>query len=745
MSMVAAAVSVVAQVELPDAAEMHLSSYICAGDVLQGECGRGNALAKLSADGDRDLVRLEDVPQVVIDAVIAAEDRAFFEHDGIDPLGIGRALYHDLRGGGLSQGGSTITQQFVKNTYLESERTLDRKIKEAVLAIKVEQRMSKEEILEGYLNTIYWGRNTLGIQAASRAYFDKDVNDIGLAEASYLAALIRAPSLADAGDPAQVDEATRRRTTVLDAMLEEGYIDQAERDMVDAMDFSYVVPKESYRLTTTYWGGQGDEADYGTDYVADYVQRRARSILVNEMGYSEEGAEQEIAGGGLRIYTTLDTQMQAMAYDAVFRNVLVNPETDPSAGLVAIDDQGFVRAMVGGRDYATNQNNMAVMNSDGRQVGSTFKPIALAAALKAGYSLERSSLPAPAEAQFDALASPEEGVSGCDAWTAHNYSSEDAETGTLNLVEATAESSNTAYARLMWELGPQAVVDMAAELGMNRDPGRCLPTVLGSGGSSALEMAEVYSTFANRGVHREPTIITRIEKVNQDGDTSTLWQWTPQETNVLSQTQADLVTYSLQQVIDHGTGTGANIGKPAAGKTGTTSNNRDAMFVGYVPRLTAAVWMGYSEPIVIEGCDPNLPLDPEDPATCAEQIPPMRDLYGHSTITGGSLPAQTWATFMQSATAAMDDTFAETTPEQRRVGEPLLEEFGGGDRNTTSTTQPGPGNDGDDGRPGNGNGGPQSTTTTPPITTEPPEPGFPTTSTTTSTSTSIPGPPDDPP
>lgn len=736
MAMVAAGVSAMAQVELPDPREMALSSFICTAQVPAGECSSNTAMAQLSDTGNREYIRLDDVPQVLIDAVIATEDRQFYHHDGIDPLGIARALYRDLRGGGLSQGGSTITQQFVKNTYLQSDRTMARKLEEAVLAIKVEQEMSKDEILEGYLNTIYWGRNALGLQAASRAYFGIDVTnpDFGLAQASYLAALIRAPERADANDPAhadQLEEATRRRTTVLDAMLEVDYIDQAQYDAVEAVPVnSYVAARQSFRQDTLYWGGR-DTGAVGMEYVTDYVQSRTRSILVNQLGWTEEIADQNIVGGGLRIYTTIDQTMQTQAYQAVF-GVLQDPARDPSAGMVAIDSQGFVRAMVGGRDYfAENgyaQNNFATMGDGSRQVGSTFKPIALALAAKESVSFLDTQLPAPSELELNEIPGTED---ECDPYTYSNYRSEDADTGNLNLVDAVAESSNTAFAGLMYELGakfgPDAIPEMAEQLGMNGalsegELSRCLPTVLGSGGSSPLEMAEVYSTFANRGMHREPTIITRIDRVSPGGDVTNLWRWRPDEQQVLAQQQADLVNYALEGVIDHGTGTGADIGRPAAGKTGTTSDNKDAWFVGYVPQLTAAVWVGYPEATWTNpDCNPAQTDDTADDFCRGEEIPPMRSgdgfegsLYGHSTITGGSLPARIWAAFMSQATANLPaDDFVEPSDEMLEQGEELGDLIDVPEEFTTTTLAPNP----DDTRPG----GPDPTISIPPITIDPPD------------------------
>ena len=731
MAVIAAGVSAVAQVELPDAAQLYLSSYVCTAEVTAGDCSSSTAAARLSGDENREYVRLDQIPEVVRQAVIATEDRDFYEHDGIDPLGIARALYQDLRGGGLSQGGSTITQQFVKNTYLgggTSERTITRKIREAILAIKAEQEMSKDEILEGYLNTIYFGRRAYGIQAAARVYFGLNVGELHVEQASYLASLIRAPGRADAHDPEhpeQLEEATRRRTTVLTAMVEEGYISQADQDRVETIPLNaYVLERSTAQTTTALWGG-AETGGFGMEYVNEYVRSVARRTLVNQVGFSEANADRALANGGLRIYTTINRTMQQQAYGAVW-SVLDDPVNDPGSGLVAIDDQGQIRAMVGGRDYWAD-NNYAQINfatDIQRQVGSTFKPIVLATAAANNVSFSQTELTAPAEKEIPAITSTE-----CDTGTYHNYSAEEGETGTLDLYQATAASSNTAFAELMYELGNEfgadAVPQMAERLGWNdagqasEDDGglsRCIPTVLGSEESNPLEMAEVYSTFANRGVHREPTIITRIDQVSTDGEATNLWSWQPETENALTNNAADLVTSALEGVIDHGTGTGANIGRPSAGKTGTTSNSVDSWFVGYTPHLTAAVWMGYAEADWVDpeatDCNHDQP-DPEAPDACLRQIPPMssdgRPVHGIRSMTGGQLPAQIWATFMTAATTNIPpDGFNEPTEELRQQGRP----FGDG-----GPTEPPPPTD---------TTLPPDTTpttnvpTTPPITIEPP-------------------------
>jgi penicillin-binding protein 1A len=599
---------VLLSIDLPPEDVLRQTSFVCASDVTE-ECGPDNALASFSAEEDRINVTLDRVPTVLVDAVLATEDKDFFRHQGIDPVGIGRALYTDLRARSAQQGGSTITQQYVKNVYLTSERSVVRKLKEAVLAVKLERELSKEQILERYLNTIYFGRGAYGVGAASRAYFNKDVRQLQLPEAAYLAGLIRAPERADV--ERAPDEARRRRATVLDAMLRDGRITVAERDEADEAPFEgMVIPRRDRR-------GLGPVR--GREIGSEYFVAMVRDQMIRRYG------EDLLYGGGLRIYTTLDLDMQAAAWDAITE--VLDGEDDPSAALVAVDDAGHVRAMVGGTDFATSQVNLAIGRTgggSGRQAGSAFKPFVLAEAVDQGISLE-SRFNAPGTMVFP-------GANAGADWRVSNYGG--TEQGVLDLIEATRVSSNTAYAQLMLEVGPEAVVDMANRMGITAD----LPAVpalsLGSGEVSVLDMAVAYSTLANRGVRRGPVTITRVEQVSETGRVSLLEATNPTEDRVLAESEADLVTHALRQVVLGGTGSAASFGKPAAGKTGTTQDNRDAWFVGYTPRLTAAVWMGY-------------PGKPGEPTRF------MSSVRGQS-VTGGSFPAQIWRRFMVDATAGMD-------------------------------------------------------------------------------------------
>ncbi len=611
------AASVIFNINLPPENPLRQTSFVCTSEVTSG-CGPDNAVATFSAEEDRINVPLGDVPEVLVDAVLATEDRDYFEHGGVDPIGIARAFYNDVRGRGVRQGGSTITQQYVKNVYLTSERSIARKVKEAILAVKLERELDKEEILERYLNTIYFGRGAYGVGAASRAYFGRDVRTIGLAESAYLAGLIRAPEAADAlVDPV---EASRRRDTALDAMVSEGMIDPAERDAASA------IPWEGHviaRRDRTKLNIDDSLEEIGGAYFIEAVRRQVAAKYGDAVVY----------GGGLRIYVTLDREMQEEAWEAV-GSVLDEPD-DPAAALVAVDERGWVRAMVGGRDFETQKVNYALgaeAGGSGRGPGSSFKPIVLATALTEGISLN-SKFNAPSEVTLP------KADAGKD-WVVNNY--EDAEQGVLDLADATRVSSNTAYAQLMLALGeegpdekgPAHVAEMARKLGIGSEIEPVNSAVLGSEDVSPLDMAVAFSTFANRGIHNDPELIVRIEQVDGDGDVSELEENEPSADRAVRQEVADQVTYALRQVVTSGTGQAASFGKAVAGKTGTTGNHRDAWFVGFTPELTTAVWMGY----------PNPPGSPPKN---------MTDVHGIK-VTGGSFPAQIFNRFMRNATADMD-------------------------------------------------------------------------------------------
>jgi penicillin-binding protein 1A len=654
-------VYVVGQVELPVDPRVQKvqkqTSFVCASDV-QVNCNASNAMAQLHGSEDRVLVTYKQIPPVLREAVLSAEDQDFFEHGGVDPVGIARAAYRDLRKQGVQQGGSTITQQYVKTEYLSSERTRTRKIKEAVMAVKLEQQLSKQEILTRYLNTVYFGRGAYGVQAASRVWFGHDVEALNIGEAAFLAGLLRAPEAADPYRGAKgLRVATLRRRRTLIQMEGEGYITARERRLFDAVPMDPAKGGDEPMLRpppkpSTLGQDVKGEA-YGSKYFVEHVRR----WLIDEFG------EDQVYGGGLKVYTTIDLNMQKAAFDAV--TTTLDRDGDPSGSIVALDDQGQVKAMMGGTDFDESQVNLATGSSGGgtgRQPGSTFKAFALAEAIHEGFSI-RSVLPAPSKVEIREPAC----LNGEDKWTVKGGPG-----GAASLVNATKSSINTVYAQLMARLGPGQVLRMAKDLGVTAPSLKPFCSlVLGGGEVSVLDMASAYSTFANNGMAKSPVVVTRVEL--PDGSVRT---FTPTQKQVLTPAEAGRVTYSLQQVVQGGTGKDANFGRPAAGKTGTTQSNVDAWFVGYTPKLTAAVWMGHPR----------------------GQIP-MNDVHGIK-VQGGTFPAQMWRKFMEAATVNFDTgDFPELDPEELGAGATLDPRYGrtsissgggsgGGGGGTTRTTQP---------------------------------------------------------
>jgi len=608
------------QVPLPDKEPPLLqTTFVCADDVTSG-CDADNAMAQLSGGVDRVTVTQDQIPPILVDAVVSAEDRGFFKHGGVDPVGVGRALWADLRSSGVQQGGSTITQQYVKNTYLTDERTVTRKVKEAVLAVKLERELSKEEILTRYLNTIYFGRGAYGVQAASKAYFGENVEDLNLGQAAFLAGLIRSPETSDPNrgpsDPlaaSSLDTATRRRLSVLDAMVEERYITEAQHDYVAKSGFNDVLPRQQATA------GRLAHPELGTGYIVDYVQRTLRE--------SGQFTDAEMQGGGLRIYTSIDYDLQRAAIDAITSTL--NQPNDPAAAVVAVDTQGRIKTMVGGLDYSKSQVNLAVGadgGGGGRQAGSTFKAFAVTEALKQGMGLGKI-YNSPATIT----------IPGADAGNDWKPSNDDNRNyGPINMVTATQDSVNTYFAQLVEDINPQNLVSTANRMGVDSplDPNASL--VLGTSPVSPLDMASGYSTLMDSGEHVTPTIVTRVT----DAAGRVLYEAPTKRTRVVPQDITDQVSWALSQVILGGTGTSANFGKPAAGKTGTTEDFKDAWFVGYTCQLTTAVWMGY-------------PGEPAAPGQSAKPVKAMTSVHGRK-VFGATFAAPIWGKFMAKATKDLE-------------------------------------------------------------------------------------------
>lgn len=562
--------------------------------------GSGNQLALLHGNQNRFPVRLDQVPQVLQDAVVSAEDHNFYKHRGIDPVGILRATWADLRHQGVRQGGSTITQQYVKNAFVGSgqRRTLLRKLKEAVIAVKLEHKYTKKAILERYLNAVYFGRGAYGVEAAAKAYYGRDASQLDLGQSAYLAGLIRTPSDGDVyNDPVL---AKSLRTIVLNAMVRDRVVSRADADAAEAVDLKTATNPPSHGDTTV------TSPVKGVEYFVEYVRQQLRR------SYSE----QEILRGGLRVYTTLDPKLQTIAYDSVYSEVL-NRTTDPAGALVSLDTDGHVVAMVGGRDWSKSSVNLAVGTDgggSGRQGGSTFKPFLLAETIREGYSVQ-SSFNGPAKIVFP------KADNGND-WEVSNY--DDASYGRLNLIDATVNSVNTIYAQLVTAIGPQNVADMAKKLGVRSPLSPPVVSItLGTPNVSVLDMADAYLSFANEGMQTDPRVIRKITV-----GATLLVDDRPKRTRALEKDQADMVNFILRQVVDRGSGKGARLPNgPAWGKTGTTDNYGDAWFVGFNRKLTTAVWMGY-------------------PSGQSQQL---LNVHGQARVNGGSIPADIWRRFMSRA------------------------------------------------------------------------------------------------
>ncbi|MCP3936949.1 MAG: hypothetical protein GY708_16435 [Actinomycetia bacterium] len=592
-------IQVLGRLELPDASAVSDQTTI----VFDRD---GDEIARFHGEQNRVPLSIEEVSPILVDAVIAAEDRGFLDHPGVDPIAIGRALWADLRSEGSLQGGSTITQQYVKNAFLSPERTFVRKLKEASLAIKLERETEKAEILEGYLNTIYFGRGAYGIGAAARVWFGVTAAELNIAQSSYLAGLIRAPEIADISRESQVNEAYRRRTSVIDAMLEEGYITSDEHAAVEA------TPIESYTLerrpnSSIELSPMAEAA--GAGYLVEMIRREL----------TERHGSAVVFQGGLRVTATIDLDLQLEAYRAA--TAVLDEPHEPTAAVVLLDDTGGIRALVGGRDFDEAQVNLALGTlggGSGRQPGSAFKPIVLARALEVGISA-MSQFESPATIDFP-------GLDNGETWTVRNY--DQSSHGVIDLLQATTVSSNTAFAQLILETGPSPVRQLANDLGVVADLEPVHSLVLGTQEVSVLDMATAYASFASRGERHDPEIL--LEVIDSSGGTLSRFQSTG--VRVLSRQSADIVVEALVRTVVSGTGHRAQVdGVPSAGKTGTTQDYRDAWFVGFTPRFTAAVWVGH-------------PTSNES----------MLDVAGVERVTGGSWPAEIWRSVMTAANAGLE-------------------------------------------------------------------------------------------
>ena len=540
-------------------------------------------------DSTRRSIPLEDVPLDVQHAVLAAEDRGFYDHGGISPWGIGRAVWNNVTGG-YTQGASTITQQYAKIAFLTQERSWDRKLKEALLATKLETLVSKDEILDDYLNTIYFGRGAYGIEAAAIAYFGVPASDLTLEQGAVLAALIKSPSGLSPED--RLDDLKGRWAYVLDGMQEQGWISAKQRNTAE-------FPKIKKQKAKDRLGGQ-------TGFLLTMVEQQ-----LSDLGFDET----EVQRGGLRITSTFDRQAQKAAQAAVRK---VGPKTGTDGlriGLAAVrPGTGEVVAIYGGSDFIDDQINNATRPF--AQAGSTFKPFALATATEQG-------VPLTSMWNGDSPAT----VNG---YTFSNYG--DKSYGPVTLLYATEHSINSAYVELESQVGVDNVAQAALAAGVPEDtPGLNLDSldltfVLGTASPSGLDMANAYATFAASGERSENTVVRRVVGPN-DG---LLYEFAPTTRRGFDEDVANTVTFALNRNVTNGTGTTAlALDRPAAAKTGTTDDNKSAWFVGYTPQLSAAVLMAKED---------------------ADGIPvSLSGTGGLGTVTGGSYPAAIWTAFMTGA------------------------------------------------------------------------------------------------
>jgi penicillin-binding protein 1A len=553
----------------------------------------GRTLARLFKH-NRAVVSLRDVPRPLVDAVLASEDARFYQHDGFDLRSIVRAALVNLEEGEVVQGGSTITQQYVKNTYFRRPaRTFERKARELRLALEVERRYSKDEILERYLNTLYWGEGAYGLRAAAETYFGHGVSSLTLKESALLAALIKSPAYYDPRD--HPGHARRRRNYVLGRMASLGWL--APRRAAAVARKGLGVTAHPPALTT--------RQPY-------FVEAVKREILGDaRLGANERERARALYTGGLRIETTLVPRLQAAAERAV-ADVLDRPG-DPEAAVVALRPRsGRIVAMVGGRDWSRSQVNLALGRAgggSGRQPGSAFKPIDLATALESGIPMATEYDSGPVTFTFD----------DGSTWSVSN--AEGGGYGSLSLEEALVHSVNGVYARLAMDVGPDRIASQAHLMGVESKLDVYPSIALGTSAVSVLDMAAAYATLANYGRAVEPTTIRRVSLPNGEvlhPDQETVGA-------ALSAGNAYQITRALEQAVARGTGTAAQIGRPVAGKTGTTNNFTDAWFVGYTPDLVTAVWVGYPEGLV-----------------------PMTNVHG-IRVYGGTFPAHIFSAFMSEA------------------------------------------------------------------------------------------------
>ena len=551
----------------------------------------GSEIGRIGAQ-NRTIVPLAKIPLHLRQAVLAAENRNFYSEHAFSFSGFARAVIDNVKTLGRGGGGSTITQQYAKTAFLTQERTITRKIKELVIAIKLENQLSKDQILENYLNTIYFGRGSYGVETASQQYFNRSAKQLNLAQSAVIASILRSPGYYDP----QYSENNMKRLQarfqyVLDGMVKAGWVDEAK---AKSTKFPTIMPGTSEGWLS---GPKG------------YLIEMVRAELVKR-GFTDD----QLMKGGLIVKTTFDQKAQTSAVAAVAKLTPKGAPENLHIGLVAIrPGTGEIIALYGGADYVKRQLNDATQSI--ALAGSTFKPFALAAGLEAGIPLT-SMWNGDSPQFFDDAGKPYE---------VNNYGDEG--WGQVSLLTATSHSINTIYVPLGIKVGPDRVVDVARRAGIP-DSVAMMPTpsvVLGAASPHVIDVAVAYATFASNGVYAAPWFITEVNGSNG----GVLYQAaSPSPNTVFSkEVMADL-TYGLQEVVKNGTATfgTAGLGRPAAGKTGTSEQNASAWFAGYTPQLSAAVAMF------------------RDDATQT-----LNGIGGLNSVTGGTFPAKIWTAFMKGA------------------------------------------------------------------------------------------------
>jgi len=590
--------------DLPDLGR--LSEVYTADGVLLGQLTERNTQP----------VPLEEIPDLVVAAALSAEDADFWTHPGIDHRAIIRALVSNVGGGSTSQGGSTITQQVVKLNFIGTEPTLRRKVSEAAIAMEIERRFTKEQILEFYLNSVYFGANAYGVQAAAQEYFGKSLDQLTIAEAAALVVPIRNPTLYDLRN--DTDDPVDARDRVIGQMLEEGYI--TEEEAADALEERLrTIPHQEFQTLAPQVLIAAKEAvlnDPRFGLGETYLQRKRALFGCPADDTTCEG------GGGLRVFVTVDYDLQQRA-QVLLQQWFPPGANGPTGAIAMVDNRTGATVVMAsglefGEDVQAGQRTYDIATKGRRNPGSAFKPFGLVAALENGYPLE----------SYWADSSPQViDFGGTAPWVCRGGPSQ----GSIRTLEqATIASTNSVFCQVAVAVGADKVGEVAHRMGIKSPLGNVPAIVLGASAVSPLEMASAYSTLANYGTRVENYLIERIE----DADGNVVYQHRAERTRVLDPALAAAVVNTLEQAVSRGTGGNAYIGRPQAGKTGTHEDHTDAWFVGFIPQYTTSVWVGFPDGQV-----------------------EMRNIVINGTyydrVWGSSVPAPIWADFMEIVSSGL--------------------------------------------------------------------------------------------